>query len=350
MRSFFCKSLSLVFLLLPLSIDLALAQSKSSVDFSKDLPTVSALVEQFRSEFSRKIEELSNSFIRQVEEGSVFFRSNHTVRCGGMDVPEGTILAKITKSISRSSSELHETYTYSSCLDRTSQNLVEMIARKGKDLKESSWEEILQGKRDFELGDQETSYRYSLVNGAFQEVFGLISYREGARKVYDFYLGGSRGFQIQQIQTKQRVEIVFSTFQYQVEYQNERFIYRKLFLRSPINIRAVYYLDGKKEYMDSSGGFVSLGEFKDLIKADIIDPSLKGVLADNIISYHVAQFPETVRATGLTQADRVVNELKLARIRLLNGTDLDQVRLLVEEYLKAIENGLIRVEDSRPEK
>ena len=60
------------------------------------------------------------------------------------------------------------------------------------------------------------------------------------------------------------------------------------------------------------------------------------------------RFPTTEVTSSSGSNQRLLNELRIANSRLLNGTELNLVRILIQQYIQAVEKG--EFVDNRPKK
>lgn len=68
-----------------------------------------------------------------------------------------------------------------------------------------------------------------------------------------------------------------------------------------------------------------------------------------IIKYFIGSLPSTEFVASGGQNSRFLDEMRLTYTRLLNNLELNLVKQYVQEIIKAIESGLIKITDNRPE-
>jgi hypothetical protein len=71
-------------------------------------------------------------------------------------------------------------------------------------------------------------------------------------------------------------------------------------------------------------------------------------LARQMIEYHISFFPKTDFIGTVGQNQRILNELRLANIRLLSNIEINLVQQLIQSLILALEKGLLSIEDRRP--
>lgn len=68
-----------------------------------------------------------------------------------------------------------------------------------------------------------------------------------------------------------------------------------------------------------------------------------------IVKYFIGALPSTEFVAAGGQNSRFLDEMRLTYTRLLNNLELNLVKQYIQEVIKAIESGLIKITDNRPE-
>ena len=101
--------------------------------------------------------------------------------------------------------------------------------------------------------------------------------------------------------------------------------------------------DGKNFYFSSQVGQVSEFDFASYFN-DIIVQTALGSFAGTV-KFALSSFPATQQISAGGQNSRLIDELNLAFVQLLNR-DLERIRVLLLQYIEAAKNNLII--DQRP--
>mgnify|MGYP001501345402 FL=1 len=68
-----------------------------------------------------------------------------------------------------------------------------------------------------------------------------------------------------------------------------------------------------------------------------------------MVSYHLYAFPKTSFTSSITQSERLLSELRLNNIRLIQGAELNLVQNYLQELIESIEKGQLIIDDRRPD-
>jgi hypothetical protein len=70
--------------------------------------------------------------------------------------------------------------------------------------------------------------------------------------------------------------------------------------------------------------------------------------ARSFLSTYLRETPPTVFQGSGAKSTRFYGELEEIRTKLSSGSDLERVKILIQEFIDGLESGLLKVEDRRP--
>lgn len=219
----------------------------------------------------------------------------------------------------------------------------EHISRRGKNLKGFDPEKILLGVREYSLEENETEKTLTLRDGADVTLAEVVLKIPSANKIEArLALLGQPMAAIDWDKMTSRMVIVREPYE---------IVYNSAHFKSQMDSSNRYELE-----MDMDGGALRfwVGGEEELSKTSFnsyfehaVEFVFRNFLGELIKSFEF-DIPETQFAGGAAATSRILDELRLALTRLDSKTDLDKVRLLILEYIDAIETGKIGVMDNRP--
>lgn len=344
-----------LFVTLTLLCVVSVANAYEELPLPSSIPSLDGIIETFRAPLSQKIRELSENFIANETESSVTWRSHTTLDCAGNSVEAGLPVTRINKSSKLlTPTELYEEITYIDCYGEV--NLKEIVITRGNNLVPASMNEILKGQRTFKLKSNETERDYRIVNTYSDEMVRINITQNQEKRTTTFYLGGTLFMDFNQLflQNETRHHYRFSGGSYSYRFRKNSWEITRSFTPWLIS-GVVSKVNGaiSVRYYESSGVQAPLARFLTQFNYGAIDnphspPPLARV--KSMIGAHLKRFPETQIVASVGQNDQILNELRLAQIRLINNTEINLVKDLITEYLSAIETGTLKFIDNRPKK
>lgn len=312
----------------------------------RDLFSIDDIIKEFRGPLQIKIQELFKNYIVHKKGYHAGFSSHEDNSCLWANSPQGETLSKVELNIKRTESSLQEFATYTGC--RSIKSLKELIVTTGTDLSPITSKQFFAGERSFELKDNEQTKLYRLSSGMDVELFRLNIRRTKNGQVAEFFIREQRFMNITYTFTEEQARAIYTFYNYDVQYKT------KLMSWNPRRSRGTYALKVivKKNaispitYLSSQNNSISNSIFKRFFSFSV----LRGTASQlaEFIKYHNRFFASTEFAGSGALNSRFLDELRLTFTRLLSSIDLNLVRNLIQDYIKAIEDGLLRVIDNRP--
>jgi hypothetical protein len=338
-----CWPILLVVLIIP---QMAAAQ----VPLPRSLVTIDQLIDEFRGGLTTKVKDLSSNYIATTSPGNVVFTSSMETKCPYRPLKAGETLSRLSLSVDHKEGELTEVARYFACGGKLS--LVEEVITRGRGLTPLPWGVFVKGKRSFALKKGEDFRLYRLRNSKQEELFKVIIQRMSQGTILNatFYIREAKFLNIQYQLNDSMSRAIFTSYGFKVSYHLKHSSWEidTTGRRGGITklvVNAYAQPVGRVDYIHDSS-LVSQGSFQKYIQYAITRKSFEKIA--QFIKSHLHVFPSTsFRQTGLTNT-RFLDELKLAHIRLVNNTEINLVKDLVQQYVQAIEEGTIKIDDRRP--
>ncbi|MBT3236142.1 MAG: hypothetical protein HN353_09350 [Bdellovibrionales bacterium] len=345
------KQTIIIHLMLMVIAIYSLASQANTSFLPRSLVTVDQLIEEFRGGLTTKVKDLSSNYIATVSSGSIIFTSHEDVGCPYRPMKSGTTLAQVRLHVEQSEGRQLEVARYFACGGKLS--LIEEVVTKGKNLTPVAWGKFIQGKRTFALQKGEDFRLYRLSNSKQQELFKVIIQRMDNGKVMNmtFFIRQAKFLTIRYQFEKSLTRAIFTSHGFKVSYHLKHSSWdidtfekdNRGFAKLVVNAYATPV--GKVDYI-LNGSLMSQGAFQKFFQYTITRKTFEKIA--KFIKSHLHVFPTTsFRQAGLTNT-RFLDELKLAHIRLVNNTEINMVKDTVRQYIQAIEEGTIKIDDRRP--
>lgn len=307
---------------------------------------VDDLIKEFRGPLQIKISELSKNYIVHKDGTRASFKSHEAINCLWQNAPAGEVLAKAELSVKRSEGKLNEAAYYTGCKGQL--NLKEQIVTTGKDLVPLNAKDFFRGERSFDLKDNEDSRLYRILAWDDTEIFKMTLRRTTYGKVAEFFIREQRFMNATFTFTEAESRVIYTFYGYNIEYLRKHSKWRMNRNRSSYALKAIAYNREVSPviFLSSTNELLSSATFQRYFSYSVLQGTVS-TLSD-IIKWHNFIFPTTeFKATGL-QNSRFLDELRLTYTRLLNNIEINLIRNLIQEYIQAMENGLLKVIDNRP--
>ncbi len=288
------------------------------------LITEKAVVEEFRGALRSKLEELSQNYIYTQTPQAIVWFSTEAVDCNGDHYPAKTPLASLTLS------KASQIYRF--------------------DLKGCGSEAVLSeqfsttAKSQFNLNKYlagewpANTVRYHLRDGHGTSIFewkssnNVSSFIFLEQKFLDIYKESNRWQYFVQ--------------GYAANYDHEGFSFG-ISLKFD-NFRVTVEWDDKNyRIFDNDYRRIGINSFLTGYSHAIQTATLTYV--GNILKHLLNELPSTEFVSSGGQNSRFLDEMRLTFTRLLNNLELNLVRQFVQDVIKAIESGLLKITDNRPE-
>lgn len=306
------------------------------------VPGPDDIISEFRTQIVTKIVDLGKNYISTISKNALVFTNTEAMKCNEVNHEAGEKLAGIQYNYSLKGNQLIEQVTYSGCNNQIS--LVEDVITEGQNLSPLNFKEIIKGNRTVELQDNETKRIYRLSNGEGDEIFSVIAEKGNSTQSMIFNILQQKFLTINFRYTADSTRAVLTYFGYEASYTRKHGRWGMRQRMDPFNATVLAKKDGGVNYFNNEGNLVSLSSFMGTFNKTVMDTTLSSL--EEILQYHTFYFPKTESTKTGNQAQRLIDELRLAQNRLLANTDISLVKKLVQDLINAAELG--QIIDNRP--
>ncbi len=311
----------------------------SKAKVPKGLPSFDSIISELRGPFEAKFLELPKNFIQDIRNNSATYVSNSDFKCNGKNIPAKEELAFIglQSDLDEERKVLTEIGTFRGC--NKGLEIREEFIYQGEDIKKTSFKKYLAGKINFSLFKYDSfKYRMKFSQSDLPFVTFESKKMDGGHfvviKLYE-----------QRIMTMRVKKLNDKDYDYLVTYYPYEVIRR--FYQITVDIEQSTMLvrerDGKYFYFSSQLGQISEFDFASYFNDIIIQTALGSF--SGTVKFALSGFPATQQISAGGQNSRLIDELNLAFVQLLNR-DLERIRVLLLQYIEAAKNNLII--DQRP--
>lgn len=318
-------------------------EAKASFSLPNQFFGIKRISNEYRLPIKNKLLQLRQNFIEKVYTGGTRFTSNQQVVCPfGIKVTALSPIVKYHYTLKTEKKDGKTTSYENRFLKGCDQSnsIVEKIKVIGDKSYLSSINDIMSGEYDFSMSPGKEVLDYRMFDGFGEQVIRLYSKVTGNNRISYFYLGYEKYMQItyKKIGGKLDVRFRFYPINFNINRNSSQFR-MSIPARYDGTYRGIIYDTGAVEYYNEKGIQISLATFQKTF-------GLNGV--NFIMNSMLIELPATQFVNSGNQAARLIEELRNAQNWLIQGgpAQLNLVRNLVEEYLKAAENGLLV--DKRP--
>ena len=332
------NKLLIVFIFYSLNIKaetIALPPSVSSID---------DIISEFRNTFTTKIIDLGKNFIALQSDKTIIFTNSTSLKCNGDTIAAGEPVSSMQYNFKKTENELIEKSTYTGCRNQIS--LIEDIVTRGGKLEPLKYSDFVKGKRDFDLKDNENYRLYRLTNSDNEEIFKMVIEKSDKAKLVEFYFIGQKFLRMNFDYQSSSTRLTLTYYGYKGKYVRKYSTWEfdntfDPYTNTVLVTKATF---NQVNYMDMYGGPLSQSDYISRFNMRVISGPLAKVRS--IVDYHNYYFPTTnVVQTGSING-HLKEELRLNINRLQNNTDINLVKIQLQEYMNAAEAGLII--DNRP--
>ena len=324
------------------------AQSQDNpINFPPGVVTIDEIVDEFRETLIEKIGEVGKNFITQTKENTLVFSNSADLVCNGEKTTVGQPISAIQYSYKKSEKNLNEKIVYVGCNNLIS--VVEEIYTEGNDLKPSSFSDIIKGKRTFDLESNQTKKVYKITNSDKEDMFKMVVQKmTDHNKIAEFFITESKFLVLLFEFTSQYSRLTFKYPGYSGKYVRKfsRWSFSENYEPFSNTVMAQKNNSGMIDnfYFDTRGSRLSQANFFSTVSSFLFQGPL--AIVRSFLDYHNYYFPTTQVVQSSGQNERLKEEMRLAFNRLQNNIELNLVKKQIQEYIEAVENGLIK--DLRP--
>lgn len=287
--------------------------------------------QQFRSFLINKITQMDQNFIREVQGREVYYYSNKWVRCqDSTKAAPRQKLFRINYAQSLEEDKYAEHRFYYGCDGGLAWR--ETIRAEGVEQNLHTAAEILTGEMNLKAAGEYERFSYELADSESNPVFSIHGHLLEGGGSMSFSLSGDLFMRrtISESETGKVVRYYSSPFQFNLDRNGYRFNMSSSgafegFLEARLGEANTQYFNNKRER-------ISLAEFQQ----KFIFHGGKFIMDSLLAALPKTEFVATNMAGG-----KMLDELRNAQTFLISGTQLNLVRNLIEEYIKAVQKGAI---------
>jgi hypothetical protein len=310
----------------------------------------------FRTQFRRKLQEMSESFIVRASPQAIVYQASKETICAQSAFSAGQSLVRINLQRKSTPTTWTDLISYEDCSQK--RLLVEEMTVTNQDpAPELDVREILRGERDFSLPANASGYFYRMSNLEGTTILSITVNRtqNGWRASYAIMSQPVVNYTFQEKKTGTNLERTWMWHFPEVFLTTSNFRYR--FPISPIaQVKNIYDTNG--EMLQQTQYIVDAAITSQQALQTYLQEKLSFAddkkfdygrlsLARTFVGYHLQAFPSTSFVGSVGQNQRLLNELRLANIRLLGNSEINLVQQLMQSLILAIEKGLLNVDDRR---
>tara|TARA_R110000868_G_scaffold117600_14_gene312491 strand:+ start:29109 stop:30065 length:957 start_codon:yes stop_codon:yes gene_type:complete len=284
-----------------------------------------SILDEFRAQYRSKLTELSQNYIVNQTTRAITWRSHEGMKCENQWFSGKTILS----SISMSQSGQFYLFELRGC----GAKLLFVEIFEVQDGVHLSLAEYLKGEINI---DQIRSYelRDSLKNRLFQMIKTNI--------VTSFSFLNNKFLEIY----KQDKQWQYKALGYQASYNNNGFGFNVTML-FPDQRLSVNWEEDDVRLFDQDFNRIPVNSFLTSYSHAIQNSTLSFMAT--MIRNFMKSLPNTEFVSSGGQNSRFLDDMRLAYTRLLNNLELNLVKQLIQDIIKYLEDGVLKVTDNRPE-
>lgn len=318
--------------------------SAQTVPLPPAVSSVDDMVNEFRNIFTTKLGEMGKNFITKMSAKTVIFTNSSVVSCNGAKIAKGDPLSIMQYNFVKTNSELIEKAVYTGCSGQIS--LVEDVVTRGSKLEPLKYSDFIKGKRTFELNPDETYRLYRISNAENEEIFKMLIEKKETSKVVELYFLDQKFLRMNYEFSETSTRLTLTFYGYNANYirKHGQWSYNSTFDPFTNTVLVKKGIINQASYYDLNGSPLSQTDYLAHFDKRITSGPLSVIRS--IIEYHNYYFPTTAVVQTGSKNQRLKEELRLLFNRLQNNTELNLVKKQVQDYIEAVENGLIN--DNRP--
>jgi hypothetical protein len=303
------------------------------------IPGVNEIIQELRAPLKTKLGDLGKNYIATRGENSLGLKSHMPVVCNGKVVAAGLELARLSYRSKRNGDELFERGGYVGCNE--SESFIEEVISIGAGAKPMEFDLFLKGEREADLTPGVSSRLYRLKNGEGEEIFRSLVQKKGDEILSQFYFREQLFLAMNKklSPNEARVTITYHGFNARYSRGNSNWSMNRGMFPTP-NVAIVKGAPHFEEvYLNSSGERISLTSFLESFNGLAMESVL--LTTGKIVSAHLTELPPTEAVSSGTRSQRILNEMRLILVKLISNTEINFVRLYIQEFIAAIEQGKI---------
>jgi hypothetical protein len=307
---------------------------------------VKKIMKDFRKPIQDKLLQMRQNFIERSYKNGTRFISNEKVVCPfGVEIAPKESIVTYTYTTDVTKDEVTNKITtvqnrlLRGCAKKdTIQERIKIVGNKAY---LQDHQDVMQGKLQLQMGKgAKELVDYRMLDSQGVQVMRIYSKISDTKRITNFYFGDQKFIQITYIKNKTNLDLRYRFYNMDFNINRNGFVYSEAIpARTDNFFRAIVHDNGAIEYFNDKGIQVSLASFQKNFQLNGISWIMDSILIELPVTDFVS--------TGGDSA-RLKEELRNAQTWLIGGNpaQLNLVRNLIEEYLQAVDKGLLI--DKRP--
>jgi hypothetical protein len=337
------------------SVSFSIASAQIPQTPPADIPTTDSLVSIFRDDLKSKVQQILTNYVNNVLNDHVSsFVSADSTKCNdGTVIASGGQVARIEKTseIVRAESQtdqLTETISYFGCNGKVA--FSEVFYSEGLNLVPFDWMQILTSQISYSIKPNENFKRVRIMNEQNVEVFSVTGRRDSRRIFVNFHFNLQPVLTFLEVTQDDAIFSIYNVKPYEanIDIDSDSYSYGR---SGNSEFSVLIKKEGDIVYRDKSKERVSFGAWLQNFSTATFSKPDAGVLGvmQSVMDSYLKRLPETVLVGSVGQNKRILSELNLALSQLNSGgLQINQVKILIRDYIDAITSGKLDIVDNRP--
>lgn len=324
--------------------------SFANVPFPKDVYQVSQIMDLLRKPIITKLIQMRQSYVEEPTEDYTRFFSPKSTKCrDGRVIPaRRNILQMNFQKKIKDTKEIvdgmpvqisEEVINYYGCSQAI--NFREVLRKKGTNLVVHSWSSAMKGELDLPIKINETESDYRMYNNTNVEIFRLLQRKEKDRLTIDIFLLGQKSTQIDILYTAEKSDMMIYFHPLRINYSNNGFTINYRYLNEVLNMHVIALKKYEQMmYFDGNNLRIPFATYVDYFSTVFINNT--GKITSILLKSVMFDLPSTTFVNAGNANSKFLEELRNAQSWLLQRTNLDQLRVIIEGYIKAVESNQLQ--------
>lgn len=316
-----------------------------NVTLPANILNIDTIIDQFRSPFQNKLNDLYKNFITRRSSSRTEFTTTTLTNCPmGESISANGIISAQEYQTKFSDGQIFQQANYLGCKGALS--LKETIISKGNDLKPIPWADISGARTFFKLKMNETQRIYLVQDGQQKELFKAVMNRNSEGEQTDVFVLNNKVLSMNLLEAEEKSELQFVIHPYNISFSHNGYNINGRTSQT-LSYRVIgYKANNQVFYFSNSNSLMALSEFQTGLNKDLLENSIGDM--GWVMKAYIQEFPKTDFVASGVKNSVVLDELRLSFVRLTSNTELNQVKILVQQYIEAIEKGTLVIQDNRP--
>jgi len=320
-----------------------LVQSISAKELPSKYFDLSVFINKYRQLITDKYIQLSQNFTQREDGQQILFLATKEVKCiNGIKLNTNEIIGSLRYSQESIKDISREVISYTGCQNKS--NFFEEITTKTQKREDLKWENIKKGNLRIRINNNESERMYRLLDYDNEEILRIDQVRVEKNVILTTFHGlGSKMFVIWDNYSTGHMK-TFVSPPFNINYSKDGYRFNMNFSTNNEQMLAHLKTDNNV-LLQTSERLISFDEFNSSI--EFYRNIINRIPVVFVNRKWLSSYPKTKFVNAGTTNTKLIDELTVNFNRLLTNTQLNLVRIFLEELLKsAKENELV---DRRPQ-